>query len=210
MINLRQFPISTVLTITGSIIAFAMYTERVDLYDVYFNRDKIFRGREYWRLLTSLFVFGPSPTGYLILITIFLQSRTLEGEVFPGRPVDFLIYLSFGIACLWAWAYFNAMLFLGPGLLEYVMCYSAKMLPDQRVMLLPLPIPVPAPFAPYIVMGFVILLHKGAGLSDYLVAFVVAHVFFYLKDVLNTRFERDWFRASDELNAMVRRTLNFV
>ena len=59
-----------------------------------------FKEGEYWRVLTSLFLFGPDLITFISIVTMIIYSDRVEGDVFARRPVDFLIFWGCGAAAL--------------------------------------------------------------------------------------------------------------
>ena len=199
-----ESPVTTVFSAITLILAALIYTKRIDAFDVYFNRDKIFKEGEYWRVLTSLFLFGPDLITLLSIVTMIFHSARVEEDVFARRPVDFLIFWGCGAAGLLAWACFHSVFFLGEGITSYLLYYDVKTSPDRLMMIWPLPLQFRAGWMP-VVMTVVSYFVNGMRFPVvHFVGYAIAQMFFFLKDVLNLRFERSWFCAPERVNQFVR------
>ena len=204
-------PVTLIMVTVTIVISVLIHVDAIDLFDIYFNRYKIAHNFEFWRLFTSIFYFGSPLRTFFEIISMVQSSTIVELSAFPNRPVDYLIFLFFGIGTLWICACIWPLLLLGEGLIMYLMYYSSKREPDRRVALVMLPIPMPSVYIPLIVLAFTLagaydnkneIITIGAG-------FLSAQLYFFLKDVLNIRFNRDWFCAPDGLNNFVKQRLTF-
>jgi hypothetical protein len=95
--------------------------------DIYYNRILIFRGHEYWRLITSLLYWGKPNIRSIFCNTgcsfiIFM----CESDVFLGLPADYLVFFAFGIVSLWLMACFYPCFILNMPLAVYINYYWAK------------------------------------------------------------------------------------
>ena len=196
-------PVTAIFTVITLILAALIYTKRIDAFDVYFNRDKIFKEGEYWRILTSLFLFGPDLITFISIVTMIIYSDRVEGDVFARRPVDFLIFWGCGAAALLAWSCFHSVFFLGEGITSYLLYYDVKMSPDRLAMIWPLPFQFRAGWMP-VVMTVISYFVNGMKFPVvHFVGYATAQMFFFLKDVLNLRFDRSWFCAPAHVNQAV-------
>jgi Derlin-2/3 len=200
-------PFSAMFIVCSVSVALLIYVHSINFFDIYYNRDKIFKEHQYWRLFSSLVYFGDMGLEAFIQLSALIQYMGgSESLYFARRPADFLLFVFFGVAVLWVYAYFCPIMFLGPGLCSYFLYYTAKRAPDNRWMLFILPIPVRAPYVPIMLLG----LHwrsRGREFWTALVGYVAAHVYFYIRDVLSSRFEKNLFSAPAAVNNFLNRIL---
>jgi len=201
MLELQSSPISKFFALCSVGVSLLHYLQVVDAYQLYYNKDLIFQHHEYWRLFTSLFHHGPLGFNALIHILSFLQYATSsESLFFSGRPADFIIFSLFGSAAMWIFAAFTPIIFLGHIFTSYFTYYWCKRSPDNRVFLMNIPIGINGPYVPLLFLGISILNTSLKQALPNLIGFGTAHIYFFLHDVINTKFNTRLFYAPDSIN----------
>ncbi|KAJ3026224.1 UNVERIFIED_CONTAM: Derlin-2 [Siphonaria sp. JEL0065] len=79
-------------------------------FQLHFSYDLVFKGHQYWRLLTSFLYFGGLSVDFIFMFFLVQYSRTLEDGYFRGRTLDFAWMLLLSMAAivtltpiLWSW-----------------------------------------------------------------------------------------------------------
>lgn len=202
-----QTPFSWVFTILSVIILLLEYTQQVDTYDMYYHSAKIFKGHEWWRIVTAIFGHRSRTEALYSLWQFSTRCSALEQADFAGRPLDFLIFCAFGLVAQFAWISHNWEPFVSTGFLSYLDYYWMKRAPDNALVLALIPVPIRAGWL--VVIETVMMMTQGMSTTPF-IGFVTAHMYFYLKDCLNLRFNRNWFCAPDKANAFVRRGIQAI
>lgn len=202
----REAPISWVLTAVCVCISTLREFKKVDAFDLYFHLEKIIKDHEYWRLFTSLFDFGDISFDTLISIYMLVRdSGVTEAQHFNRRPVDFLGFVFFGIISLWIRAIFSSDMHMGHGMSCYFMYYTCKIDPDRGMILPFLPVVVHRGYLPFLIL--LRNLHTN-DMGMMMTGFFSAQVYFFLRDVMNIRFDKRLMYAPDWLNEKVHNLIN--
>jgi hypothetical protein len=129
--------------------------------------------RQYWRLVTTFFYFGPLSLDLLYHI-FFLQrySRLLEES--SGRsPAHFSWLLTFASTLLLCIAPMFSMTFLGSALSSTLIYIWSRKNPDTMLSFLGLLV-FKAPYLPWVLLGFSVVMH-GTVPKDEMCGIVVGH-----------------------------------
>lgn len=181
----KSCPISLILVLISISITVLVYLQFVDIFQIYYHRDLIFRGRQFWRLFTSILSFGsPGLSTLAQLFSFAQQTVSVENSFFSRRPADFLIFCIFGMIVLWVFGYFYPTIFLGPGFVSFFMYYSAKRSPDAQLMLFLIPVTIKAPFAPLILLTANAILKNWSSVFVSCTGYLAAHTYFFLHDII--------------------------
>lgn len=185
----KDTPFTTFFAVFSLGISMLIYFGVIDVYQVYFNRELIFQKYELWRLLTSLFYFGPISFDVIISVLCFIQyCSTTESSYFLNRPFDFILFCFWGFTALWIFSYFYPLIFLGQGISSYFTYYSAKRAPDAIAVAFALPIPMPAPYINIFFLLMYFFSHQYLILFVSLIGYLAAHAYFYLQDILSLKY----------------------
>lgn len=206
--ELSNAPWSRLFAIISLIISVLFYRDIIDKFQLYFNFKLIKENHEYWRLLTSLFCFGPFGLSVVINIYNFLiYSIDIESFFFANRPADFFLFCIFGWVVMWIGASYYPMPFLGGAFSSFLLYYWCKRNPDRRVTLVQIPIPIPAKFIPFVIL----ILQSGEGINSLisvLIAFGAAHLYFFFSDCISVKYDVQLLKFPSIVNRFLLHLLN--
>lgn len=201
--------ISSIFAIISLVMSILLYLEVVDDYQLYFNFDLIIHNKEYWRLFTSLFHFGRLGLGSIFNVYLFLTYLTqLESLNYQGLPLDFICFIIFGSVFIWIFAIKFSLTFLGSILVDYVLYYWSKIFPDNRVLALFF-VPIPAGYIPIYHIVVVSIFNSSSPnffktqLLPCIYCILISHIYFFLHDVINTKYDVPIFRFPIKLNRII-------
>ena len=126
---------------------------------------------------------------------------SVEGSFFSGRPLDFLFFTVFGIFMFFIYALKYSTLFFGSMLASYFIYYDSKRTPDNRVFFIGIPFPVQHSYLPFIFLAMDFL--NGASFKSELYAFAVSHLFYFIHDVINIKYDKSFLYLPDAANRFV-------
>ena len=118
---------------------------------------------------------------------------------FSSLPADFLLFSIFGWFIAWIYASIYPVLFLGSIMSAYYLYYSAKMNPDNMLVFMNLPFQVPFRYAPIVMLIFAFSNGKSNGISN-LVGYLAAHLYYFIKNVLGTKYDKRFFALPAWMN----------
>jgi Derlin-2/3 len=201
-------PITVLLTGTSGVLLLLLYLQIVSEYDLYFNSELILRNHQYWRLFTSVIYVGSlSVTALIQLYLVYQHGSAVETAFFASRPVDYIVFLLFGMAFLWVSASFFPLIWLGIGVSSYLTYYDSKRAPERLIALVIFPHPFAAQFFPIVLVVLSLINGMGQSLYVTLLGFLAAHLYFFLQDVLSLRFDINVFLAPTPVNRFFARFL---
>lgn len=205
----RETPFTAFFAVFSFSMSVLIYFGVIDVYQVYYNRELVFKNHEYWRLFTSLFFFGPISFDVIIAVICFLQyCSTTESAYFSGRPLDFLLFCLWGFTWLWVYSYFRPLIFIGQGVSSFFTYYSAKRAPEAIVIAFIFPVPMPAPYINLFFLVLHIVTKQYAMLMMNIIGYLSAHAYYYLQDILSLKYGINMLTAprpwNDALNKMFR------
>lgn len=207
----KETPFTTLFGIIALGISMLIYLGVLEVYDVYFNRELIFQKHEFWRLITSLFYYGPMSLEVVISVCCFLQyCHTTEASYFANRPCDFLFFCLFGMISMWIFSSFYPLIFLGQGVSSYFTYYSAKRAPDALVIAFIFPVPMPAPFLNLFFLGLHLVTKQYQAFVVSIVGYLSAHAYFYLQDILSLKYGFNLLTAPQSFNQALNNLFNIV
>lgn len=184
----KNCPISLIFCLTTISIVILAYLQFIDIFQIYYHRDLIFRKHQFWRLFTSVLSFDSLGLNTFAQIFSFMQySVTIENSFFFHQPADFLVFCLFGMVPLWIFGYYYSMIFLGPGFVSYFMYYSVKRAPDAHLMMLLIPVTIKAPFVPLILLLANIISKNWPSVFVTCVGYLAAHTYFFLQDIISLK-----------------------
>lgn len=203
-VGLSSVPVTKLMTGASVALGVMVMAELVGEEDIFFSSKRVFSDRELWRIATSLLYLGKFDITMLSRLIGFVQySHTLEANVFTGRPEDYIVFLVFGTVFFTGLAGFVYVPFLSDCLISYLTYYWAKHFGDHKVQILSLPFQVDAMYMPLISIGLATL--RGIiPVLQVLLGFAVAHLFFFLRDVIGVRYNLSLLRAPSWLTRATR------
>lgn len=189
-------PISFIIVSLEIGLGVALYMEKLDFYDIYFNKYLILEKHQFWRLFTSCAVY--SPTKYNDWIQLLFNVRYLfevESKYFTTRPLDFILFILYTLVGLWILGFFfpiSSFTRLFPEALFY---YALKRDPFNLLVMFVIPMNA------FSWIGLLLILendfYQRIGI---LLIFIISHIYFFLHDVINLKFETRFFVLPDSLN----------
>ncbi|OHS94635.1 Derlin-1 [Tritrichomonas foetus] len=168
-------------------------------FDLFFSMKMIRKYHQIWRILTSFFYFGDFSAGMVFQLISFVQySSTVEKGLFSGQPIDYIIFLVFGMTMITTISeWFFTPLFFDIHLISYLTYYWSKHYGDQIVRLSIIPFPVKVQYLPIAVL---VLRYNDNGMKvivPSLLGYAISHIYFFVHDVINTKFHKNFFRAPE-------------
>lgn len=198
ILDLGKAPVSRVIMLASLITCVLLYLQLIEIYQIYFNFQFIFKKFEIWRLFTSLLYFGPfSFQNGIQLFVFFVILKEIELKFYSNRPADFLIFLGFGLIPTWIFAsiaktvYFIGQIYFSSYLLFY---YSKRS--DTRYITFQIP-------SSYITFFLAIMEFALSGFDirrSAIILTVFAHLYFFSHDVIGLKYHLRPLTASLEVN----------
>ncbi|KAI9019858.1 Der1-like family-domain-containing protein [Hyaloraphidium curvatum] len=182
-----ETPVGTRVYLTAVFLTtLACQLDLVSPFHLYFNWDLIWKGGQYWRLVTSFLYFGNFSVDFLFHMFFLVRySRALEEGSFRGRTADFvwmLLLAASAIIIITPFLPASAPLpFLSSPLTFHLVYLWSRRNPHVRMNFLGL-FTFSAPYLPYVLVGFSLLLNNVWPTGD-LMGIAVGHVYYYLEDV---------------------------
>ena len=205
----KETPISNLIGATAITIAVLTYLGVIEVYDVYFNKELIFKEHQIYRLFTSLFFSGPFNLEFLISIIFLLQySTTAEESFFANRPGDFLFFILFGMICIWTYSYFSSAVLLCQAFSSYMTYYCSKRAPDVVGIAFIFPVHMRSVYLNLLFLVLHLLLGNFPLLYLEIVGYLAAHAYFYFQDIFSLRYEINLLTAPKWLNKSLNRLLH--
>ncbi|RPA83842.1 Der1-like protein [Ascobolus immersus RN42] len=151
-------------------------------FQLFLSLPKVYKRREYWRLLTTFLYFGRLDVDLLFhLFFLSRYSRLLEDSFVRARTADYAWLLFYGAVSLLALSPVTSIHFLGRPL-SYALVYIwARRNPTIQLSFLGLFV-FTAPYLPWVLLGFSLILH-GEVPKDDLLGIVVGHVYYFFQDI---------------------------
>ncbi|KAI8826537.1 Derlin, partial [Fimicolochytrium jonesii] len=182
-----EVPIVTRSYVTAVFLTtLACQLELVSPFHLYFDWSLIWKGGQWWRLVTSFLYFGSFSLDFLFhLFFLVRYSRMLEEGSFRGRTADFVWFLGFGMsASILLTPLIPSSLaipFLSAPLTFMLVYVWSRRNSSVRMNFLGV-FNFNAPYLPWVLMGFTVLLNSHWPVGD-LVGLLVGHVYYFLEDV---------------------------
>ncbi|KAJ3024235.1 Derlin-2 [Thoreauomyces humboldtii] len=182
-----EVPVVTRTYVTAVVLAtLSCQLDLVSPFHLYFNFNLIWKGRQWWRLITSFLYFGDFSLDFLFHMFFLVRySRMLEEGSFRGRTADFMWFLLFGmLSTLCISPLLPARLsitFLSSPLTFMLVYVWSRRNESIRMNFLGV-FNFSAPYLPWILIGFTVLLNNHWPMGD-LVGLFVGHVYYFLDDV---------------------------
>lgn len=200
MIEIPSAPVSHLLVFLSLFISLLLYFRIIDTFQVYFNIDQIIYNFEIWRPITSIFCFGPFgfESGFHLFKFIY-YSIEIENTLYKDKPVDYIVFLLFGSIIMWIYASYMPVVYLGEPFTFYFFYYWGKRIAsnmDWRSFLIsPLWISLAL-----LIIGFI----KGGlyFIFPQLISYSAAHLYFFIHDVINLKYDKHFLCLSSELNSL--------
>ncbi|KAI8610860.1 Der1-like family-domain-containing protein [Chytriomyces sp. MP71] len=165
----------------------ACQLDLISQYQLYFSPELVFRGGQYWRLITSFLYFGGFSIDFMFHMFFLVRySRTLEEGYFRGRTADFAwmfvlsmtaIIIITPLVALKS----NSVPFLSSPLTFTLIYLWSRKNPHMRLQFFGLFV-ISAAYLPWVFLGFSLILHGVWPTSDF-VGLIVGHVYYFLDDV---------------------------
>lgn len=185
--DLSSAPISLIFSIISIILSLLINFQLIDNFQIYYDKKLIYENHEYWRAFSSMFCFGSLNAGTVFNLIFFIKSLTfVESSFFNGKPADFLLFSLFGWVFIWIYANFYPTLFLSEIFDSYVTYYFYKRSPDIHIVVIG--ILALAPYVPIIILVINYLFFGIRSVILDLVGYSIAHIFFFIKDVIGLRY----------------------
>lgn len=204
MFDITRTPVSTLFICFAFALSLLMYLQILEPFQLYFNKKLIVEEREWWRLFTSIFCFGSLSIQAVFSIITFVQfANQTEGSYFSRRPLDFLVLAGCGCIAAWCYALCTPTLFLGSFLSSYFFYYWTKKTPDGHVVLFF--VQLRANWGPFAILAINATLggFNSAEIRATLLAYLAAHVFFFLRDVVSVKWPVSLLVLPDSANHFV-------
>ncbi|RHZ90090.1 hypothetical protein Glove_8g40 [Diversispora epigaea] len=178
-----EVPIITRTYVTAAFLtSLAVQVGLVNPFQLYFNFDKIFYDRQYWRLVTNFLYFGPFSLDFLYhMFFLTRYSRMLEEGSFRGRTADYFWLLFLSAFALILLSPLSNMPFLGSPLAFALVYIWSRRNPFIRLNFVGLFV-FSAPFLPWVLLGFSLLLNNVFPTGD-MMGIAVGHVYYFFEDV---------------------------
>ncbi|TPX36423.1 hypothetical protein SeMB42_g07085 [Synchytrium endobioticum] len=182
-----EIPLVTRVYITAvCLTSLACQLNLVSAFHLHFNWDLIWRGRQYWRLMTSFLYFGNFSLDFLFhLFFLVRYSRALEEGSFRNRTADYFWMLFLGAISIiiitpWTTAR-SAIPFLSSPLTFFLVYVWSRRNTAITMSFLGL-FTFTAPYLPWVLLGFTVLMHNVWPSGD-LIGMAVGHLYYFLEDV---------------------------
>lgn len=201
MFEITSAPISRFLTAISFFISLLLYFRIINTFQVYFNIDQIIYNNELWRPFTAIFCFGPFEFETVFnLIKFIYYSAEIEASVYKEKPADFIVFLVFGSIFIWIYAAFMPVVYLGEPFSFYFFYYWGKRIASNMNWHFRLISPI------WVSMILLIAGIVKGGLSfvlSELVGYCAAHLYFFIHDVLNLKYEKHFLCLSPAANSFL-------
>ncbi|EPY40704.1 Derlin-2/3 [Angomonas deanei] len=153
--------------------------------EMMFNHTLIFKGKQYWRLLTTFFYFGPLNVSSLFeLHWVYVTSSTIESQYFFHRAKDYSLMLLTGAVLLVVARCYKVVdiPFLSM-MMETVLVYLlSRLLPDQRIIVFFVQ-EIPMRLLPLIFCLMTLFSYGMHMFKIYFTSLMVGHILWYLLEV---------------------------
>ncbi|KAG0230337.1 hypothetical protein BGW41_002557 [Actinomortierella wolfii] len=178
-----EVPLVTRLYATGAVlVALAVQTGFVNVFQLYFDFEHVFYKNEYWRPITTFLYFGPLGLDFVFHMFFLVRySRMLEEGSFYGRTVDYAWMLFLSASALLCLSPFVSMPFLGSPLAFTLVYIWSRRNPSIPLNFLGLFV-FTAPYLPWVLLGFTLLLNSHFPTGD-LMGIAVGHIYYFFEDV---------------------------
>lgn len=186
-------------------IGIATYVGKFDYYSLYFNKDLIFQKHEYWRLFTSLFLFKPGRFGNWVTNLSFLRYLYyLESSYFIKRQADFLLFIIYIVLICWLIGYISPITDFLDQFSFAILYYYTRKSPAVFLVFL---FAVSSYYLPFI---FIVLSDDFYSRISLVISFVAMHIYFFLHDVINLKYNTSFFQLPDFLNQFLYNVFSIV
>jgi Derlin-2/3 len=200
---LEVAPLTRALALGSVVLSVLSAAKVTSALDYFYSPRMIIEFNQYWRIITSLFFFGDFSFQTLFRLFSFVQySATLESKVFMGKPGDYVIFLVFGWTLFLAFGRLICVPFLSPCLVAYALYYWAKHFGDEKIRIMTLPFDISVQYMPYVSLVFDYMQGGVMSCVSTLLAFVVAHLFFFIRDVVAIEYNKAFLRAPSWLQGL--------
>jgi Derlin-2/3 len=201
---LEGAPATRILTFISIILSIISATHLASGLDYFYSPRMILEFKQYWRLFTSFLYFGDFSFQMLLRLFSFVQySATLESKVFIGKPEDFIIFLVFGWIAFLTFGRLLCTPFLSDYLFSYVLYYWAKHFGDEHIRILTLPMDIPVQYMPVISLIIDFFQNGPRRCFSVMLSFIIAHLFFFIRDVVGIQYNKVLLRAPNWLQRVV-------
>jgi len=150
-------------------------------FHLFYSARAVMNKRQYWRLITSFFYFGP-PGVDLVFHLFFLQRYARLLEESSGRtPARFSFLLFFAALCLLGLGSVLHLQFLGSSLYNVLVYIWSRRNPEARLSLFGI-VTFRAPWLPWALIAISISIH-GTVPKDELCGIIIGHIWYYFNDI---------------------------
>jgi Derlin-2/3 len=172
--------------------------------DYFYSPTLIVKSGEIWRLVTSVLYGGPFNLGLVFNLMSFIQyAATIESRVFAGAPEDFILFLLFGSSVFYTFGRILCIPFLFPSLMGYCLYYWSRHFGDQEIQVMSLPFAIPVQYLPIAALFMTFQTTGYMGCVADILGYVAAHIFFFVRDVVSTQYNKPLLRAPHWLKQAV-------
>lgn len=142
-----------------------------------------------WRIVTSLFYFGPYSISFLIHFFAFIKySKELEEDVCNKNIADYVWCLILGLIVMIPIGYYLNIYFFNISLLMYMIYIVCNFNPDVYLTLMFIPFKVKAVYFP---LGYLLInLPLGFSAVPFLIGMFAGHVYYFIRVAYPKTFQK--------------------
>ncbi|KAJ3292694.1 hypothetical protein HDU79_001153 [Rhizoclosmatium sp. JEL0117] len=165
----------------------ACQLDLVQPFQLHFSYDLVFKGHQYWRLVTSFLYFGGLSVDFIFHMFFLVRySRTLEEGYFRGRTVDFAWMLMLSMAAIVTLTPIaspkpgSIPFLISPLTFTLIYLWSRKN-PQMRMHFFGLFV-ISAAYLPWVFLGFSLIIH-GVWPTGDLIGLLAGHTYYFLDEI---------------------------
>jgi Derlin-2/3 len=182
---IHNIPIVTkVYMVAALAVSVGITFDLVSPLSLYLGYTQVWQRGEYWRLLTTFLFFGKIDVGFFFnMHFLYCYCRRLEEHFYFNRTGEYVCFLLTAAAALLLLSVFVPMLFLAQPMIMVILYMWARRFPDELLSIYGI-FTVTSAYLPFVMTGLAFLFNGADAVRMDLYAIGVAHVLWYVADVL--------------------------